>query len=282
METPPLARRANAMARVSGKQSYPRRTPERRAVPVQPVRKTDDSAKTLERRDVRGAISFSLFGSAPIYCIGAIRNVELAREIYPNWKVIIYCAPDVPKATTVKLGLLGAEVRGGIEGINNVMFLRFAALDDASFSHVIFRDCDSRLSMREARAVAEWIESGKKFHSCRDHTHHHLPLGGGLWGATRGSFPNITEAIRKSGLASEAYKRETGYGRDQTFLTRFVWPVAKESCEQHDSFHRNLFPGSKPLPDGLKWGQYRFVGEIVGADEKPHPTHWMMRINEYA
>jgi hypothetical protein len=35
-------------------------------------------------------IAFSLWGNDAKYGIGAIKNVELARQIYPDWQVWIY------------------------------------------------------------------------------------------------------------------------------------------------------------------------------------------------
>ena len=30
-------------------------------------------------------ITFSLFGDKPLYCVGAVENARLAKEIYPDW-----------------------------------------------------------------------------------------------------------------------------------------------------------------------------------------------------
>lgn len=224
------------------------------------------------------AISYCLFGSAPIYLQGALKNVELARTIYPGWKVVIYCAESVPKAVWMKLGKAGAEVRGPVEGVFNEMFWRFCVADDAQFERFIIRDCDSRLSRREALAVQEWIDSGLNWHSMRDHPHHWLPMGGGLFGGKTGLVkPSMKEAIIASKLAQRPYKREDGYSLDQTFLSHHVWPWAKASCLQHDSCNRTSYPEAKAFPTGMDGD--RFVGEVVDERETPHPLHWQMRCN---
>ena len=41
-------------------------------------------------------ITFSLFGDNPLYCVGAVENARLAKEIYPDWKARFYVAQDVP------------------------------------------------------------------------------------------------------------------------------------------------------------------------------------------
>ena len=41
-------------------------------------------------------VSFSLYGDAPLYCEGALRNVELAKSIYPGWRCRFYIDGTVP------------------------------------------------------------------------------------------------------------------------------------------------------------------------------------------
>ena len=41
-------------------------------------------------------ITFSLFGDNPLYCVGAVENARLAKEIYPDLKARFYVAQDVP------------------------------------------------------------------------------------------------------------------------------------------------------------------------------------------
>lgn len=220
-------------------------------------------------------ISMSLFGTDPIYTTGALRNAELAKTVYPGWRCIFYVSPKC--AIVKKLSELGAVVVDGDKQIKNQMFWRFQVADLPDCDRFIIRDTDSRLSAREANAVAEWVASPYKFHSMRDHPAHTLPLGGGLWGAAKGAFPNMREAIIKSGLADRPYARETDYGRDQTFLSEVVWPVAKRSCMEHDSCNRRIYPSARPFPNGCKFGDDRFCGEIVGESEQPHFFHWQQR-----
>jgi len=48
-------------------------------------------------------ISFSLWGNKPKYCVGAIRNAELAPEIYPGWLCYFQLDYSVPQAIEEKL-----------------------------------------------------------------------------------------------------------------------------------------------------------------------------------
>ena len=222
-------------------------------------------------------ISFSLFGTDPIYTQGALRNFELARTIYPGWECVFYVPTTFRSEQKKELMRLGVHIRHG--SVKNEMFWRFEIADDSSVERFIVRDCDSRLSEREAHAVQAWEESGLPFHSMRDHPHHTLPLGGGLWGATGGAIKGMRDMIVASGLANTPYERQTQYGSDQTFLSRYVWPIAKRSCLEHDSCNRRIYPSGLPFPDGCRFGQDRFVGEVFDANDQPHPIQWQQRIN---
>ena len=48
-------------------------------------------------------ISFSLWGNKLKYIIGALKNAELAKEIYPGWLCRFYVANSVPKTIVRKL-----------------------------------------------------------------------------------------------------------------------------------------------------------------------------------
>jgi len=102
-------------------------------------------------------ISYSLWGTNPRYTIGAIRNAELAKVIYPDWLCRFYTGDDVPKNITDHLLALDAEVID-MNGTGwNGMFWRFLAADSDNI--IISRDTDSRLNQREKFAVDEWLNS---------------------------------------------------------------------------------------------------------------------------
>jgi hypothetical protein len=233
------------------------------------------------------AISFSLFGSAPLYVQGAVQNAIRYPKLLPDWKCIFFCASDVPKEIVLKLKQAGAEIREGPKEIGNRMFDRFCILDDPKVQRALFRDTDSRPSQREVLAVQEWMKSTKPFHSMADHIHHSLPLGGGLFGYDRTKLQpephllsHVTDAIVKSRLAKRPYKRETSYSLDQTFLTHYIWPLAKKhGVLRHDSCTRERFRDAVPWPGRTGFEDLSFVGEIIDASEQPNWTHRFQRLN---
>ncbi len=224
-------------------------------------------------------IAFSLFGSDPMYLFGMVRNAQLAKEIYPGWKVICWCDKGLPSELIQNLQKLKVDVRGPEPGILNQMFWRFIVADEPDLERFIVRDTDSRFNARERSAVDEWIESELPFHVMADHPAHWLPMGGGLWGATGGVIKGMRKLILDSNLASEPYIRHKGYNQDQVFLQRYILPLAKGKILRHDSCCRQLYPWAKPFPSGCCFGDNRFVGEVFDADDKPNPWQWQQRVN---
>ena len=53
-------------------------------------------------------LSFSLYGADRLYCHGAVRNAELAPEIYPGWHVRFAVDESVPTAVLDRLRALGS------------------------------------------------------------------------------------------------------------------------------------------------------------------------------
>lgn len=199
-------------------------------------------------------ISFSLYNDLPKYCEGAIRNARLAKRFYPGWVCIFWIDDTVPADVDRALRDLGAEIHSPEYGFSNRMFARFLINDLPNCDRYIIRDTDSRIGEREAAAVRAWVDSGKGFHSIRDHPAHAREINGGLFGATRGAIPSMKQLM-------DEFTPGESYGDDQTFLCRHVYPLVRHDWLQHDSVSRHLFPGSIPFPTKRN-GSYRFVGEV--------------------
>lgn len=190
-------------------------------------------------------ISFCLWGDSPKYNIGAIRNVELAAEIYPGWICRFHVANtpvDYPPAIKELAGMPNVQ----IERLDNYRAnwgLMLARLNPCVFDNVeymISRDCDSRLTLREKEAVDEWIDSGYLFHTMHDHPHHSVPILGGMFGIKCQNIP----AIELPYDAHDWYiTHEERWQVDQDFLTEEVWPLIKDNCMNHDEFYRHLWGG---------------------------------------
>lgn len=55
-------------------------------------------------------IAFSLFGANPRYCETSILNIQLAKQIYPEWTCRFYVDDTVPVLVQQRLKEKGAQV----------------------------------------------------------------------------------------------------------------------------------------------------------------------------
>lgn len=201
-------------------------------------------------------ISFSLWGQDPKYTVGAIRNAELASEIYPGWTCRFYTGEDVTDEIKSQLLDLKSEVveMGGANW--DGLFWRFFA---AKENTMISRDTDSRLDLREKAAVDEWLASDKDFHIMRDHPYHRIEVLGGMWGCRNGILDNIKEMIHDYDMGEYSNK----YQVDQNFLRDVIYPIVKDNSMVHDEFFEK-----KPFPTS-RLNQQDFVGQVYDENEVP-------------
>jgi hypothetical protein len=178
-------------------------------------------------------ISLSLFGTNTKYTRGSLKFVESARKHLPDWKIVFFVGRSVSESQLQKLKLLGVNVIqiDEPEGLAASSW-RFRIWLLGNPGWIIFRDADSVVSAREAKAVEQWVNSGHTAHIIRDHPFHSAPILAGLWGL-RLSFSSadwFSEEVRK-------YSFTDTYGSDQDFLANIVYPKIVNSCLVHASFH---------------------------------------------
>ncbi|MDR0457508.1 MAG: hypothetical protein LBH10_00545 [Burkholderiaceae bacterium] len=207
-------------------------------------------------------IAFSLFGGNPKYCEVAVLNVQYQPHVYPHWVCRFYVDDSVPEHVIKRLRASGAQivpVDGPAAQWPKAMW-RFLALDDPQAHRVLFRDADSLISRREAEAVEQWLLSGKRFHTMRDHGAHTDLILAGMWGAVAGSLPLLNKLIQR--FMSTFPITGIRYFADQDFLRQYVWPYARMSLMQHDSIFG--FMDAVPFPDKEKPDIFHTVGYPVG------------------
>lgn len=220
-------------------------------------------------KPLKRIISFGLWGDTPIYLVGAQENVRLCSEVYSGWTCRFYVDDSVSEKVLSSLETHGAEVvqKGPSDGAIG-LFWRFEPLLDRTIERFIVRDCDSRLNAREARAVQEWIDSGKAFHSMRDHPFHGIPVMGGMWGSIPYIIPNIDKILDDfKNKAGELFIRRSKYFHtDQIFLCDVLWPLIKDKALVHDD---RCMLGENDRPFTVKLPEGQFVGQQWGADNIP-------------
>lgn len=217
-------------------------------------------------------VSFSLWGNKPIYNIGAIRNAELMPKIYPEWQMVVYYDSSVPFNTIKELEKNKIMLINMSESEIFGAFWRFFAVDIPDCEYVIFRDTDSRISIREKLAADEWIQSGKSLHVMRDHPYHRIPAGtnqlgilAGMWGIKSGILP-ISEMIYKFNKSKEHH-----YGNDQTFLRSVYSSLINDRVTHDEFFEKKSFP--------TKRENQRFIGERIDEFENPLTNDYILLKN---
>ncbi len=187
-------------------------------------------------------ISMSCYGSKSMYLDGAIENAKLLSDIYPGWKLRVYCDSVVIGR---KLKGLGCQVitMGKSKGHSGMLW-RFLPAWEKGIERVIFRDTDSRFNVREAAAVQAWIESKREAHCMHDHKHHGcLPIFGGMWGVV-GSF------LRNPNPLVPRMDRKLKQGDDMRLLAKYILPQIHNRTLRHSS-----------VPTKKQWGEARAFPE---------------------
>jgi len=214
---------------------------------------------------MKKVISFSLWGDDPIYCVGAIKNTDLALVHYPDWTCRYHIGKSTPEDFITEL-----ESRKNVEIVRRPedgnwegMFWRFLDASDPEVDVMISRDADSRLNHREAMAVKEWLASDKDFHIMRDHPQHATEILGGMWGVRGNILANM------EGMIGD-YVKGDFWQVDQNFLREMIYPIIKDNAMVHDEyFEKKPFPSTR--------APKRFVGQAFREDDELlNPEHGEM------
>lgn len=228
----------------------------------------------------KNIIVYSLWGDKPMYWVGAQKNIELAKELYPGWICRFYIDESCDSESIKSLNGDNVEIilmkqsdyryKNLSDKFNHQgLFWRFFSLADSSVDCILSRDCDSRLSKRESDAVNEWLSSGKKFHIMRDHPYHTVPILAGMWGCKRGILYNIEDLLR---FWSTHPKRGVFDAEDQDFLGQIVYPIIKEDVMEHSEFGINFGNSVINFPTTRK--DYEFVGDVFDEKNERHQDYW--------
>lgn len=172
-------------------------------------------------------ISFVLWGRKNTHNRGVLENIRLAPHIYPGWVPVVYC--DVTSPAYEQLRQEACElvpVTFRANSWDNI-FVRLYAAARPDMEYCIFRDCDSRLNVKERWAVDEWIKSGKALHVMHDDKQHdHTPILTGMFGVAGGWLPKIKEMIDAwMSCQKPALVRKKTSEIDERFMREVVWPM---------------------------------------------------------
>ncbi len=239
-------------------------------------------------------ISFSLWGSNDKYCLGAIYNAVIAKEIYQGWICRFYVDIDtVPThiISTLK-NMDNVEIvrksttRNIFNSDVNPMIWRFHEVftsgndtkpeqkshnvrndtkkenQESNKQNNIFivRDCDSRPSLRERECVVEFEKSDTYIHIIRDHPCHKWNFVlAGLWGGKDLNMKFVT-IFKEMYIKYQNKKRY--FQLDQDMLLE-VFKNYNIKTLIHDDFN-NEFPDIK-VNKVLRKIPTRFGYEFMGS-----------------
>ncbi|XP_046400121.1 uncharacterized protein LOC124166578 isoform X2 [Ischnura elegans] len=165
---------------------------------------------------------------------------------------------------------------GNIPSLGNLLgsqgnMWRFLPMADPLVDVFISRDLDSRPSEREVAAVNDWLNSNLTFHIMRDHPFHTPKILAGMWGAV--VYPKREELFNLTLTMMAKGRKAKSKGLDQIVLKEVLWPAAKESLKQHDSYHCKIFGKDRKVdawPSRRNINEpYNFVGARIGVDVRP-------------
>ena len=222
-------------------------------------------------------VSFCLYGTQRHYQTGAIRNVELCKQVYPGWEIWIYASPTIPKNILTELKDKGATILL-VEDNDGPFFMnyRFFPPADERVEYAIFRDTDSRVDEREAAAVNEWIKEGTGLHIMRDHPWHgpsalHHMMLGGMWGVKGDKLRDVKDLLLPRRIPCN-------HGYDQYLITAFIYPRFINDKTVHDEIFEKKpwpLPRKKMKVNGYAGKEmYTFTGCQYDLDDQPkHPEH---------
>ena len=179
-------------------------------------------------------ISYSLYGNEMRFLVGAIKNAELAQRFFPGFTVRFYYGKSVPRWVLSTLNIFPhvelIKVHDYEDSVARTW--RFMAALDTDMDVVLSRDVDARLSLREAEAHQEFLDSEFNFHIIRDHpTGHGYVISAGMFALKTQAYGNL---MHKKLLN---YEFADEYMADQKFLAEEIYPHVKDDCLIHDEYY---------------------------------------------
>jgi hypothetical protein len=226
---------------------------------------------------MKKVVAYSLWGDHPMYWIGALKNIELVNKFYPGFISRFYIDKNsrqdlIESIKGENVEVILVDSKDSFHG----MFWRFWASEDPDVDIFLSRDCDSRISEREATAVNEWLKSDKDFHIMRDHPYHTVPILGGMWGCRNGLLRDI-----KISKQIENWNKFSEKGVDQDFLGQVIYPYIRNKAIEHAEFNLRFGGEIRKFPSVRR--DYEYIGDIFDEKDVRNPDLWKLikKYNDY-
>ena len=206
---------------------------------------TVETALIQDKEFEKRCISYSLYkpsdsGVITLYTEGFLHNVEIAKLLYPQWKIKLYLdiwmnGSEFHKTISEYEKVDIIWMKNNSEGDSGHMW-RFLVADREDCDRWIVRDTDSRLSIRTMQATNEWIWSRRSFHIMRDHILHDGEILAGMFGGVKGCLGDVKMEDLIKDFFSNPDNDPNDFWSDQKFLAKVVFPRIRHSFIAHDDF----------------------------------------------
>lgn len=175
------------------------------------------------------------------------------QAMYPDWSLFVFLDETVPLSVSLQLQEGGCRLVNVDPNLEpNGMMWRYNINSLKGFDRVIFRDADSRLTVKERSAVSEWVASKKPLHLMRDHPFHKYPILGGMFGVVLDSDPG------KALMSIKA--NSVDYGSDIGSLSKCLGRYfSPDFAMVHDEF---FFSNGAERPFPWRGATLSYVGEV--------------------
>lgn len=202
-------------------------------------------------------ISYCLWGDNDLYYKGALKNIQLAKMLLPEFGCRFYVSSDFDKNKIKQLSKTSQVIVTNLTGSPEMMLYRFLPLSEGAT--MLSRDTDSRIGLREQLVVNEWLNSDKKLHIIKDHPYHNVAMLGGMWGAKNTTL-NVHDLIEQFKKTKEF---KNAKNCDQIFLWKYIYPYfLEEDMMIHDDFFGGIPININRYDDPYTF----FIGQPIGID----------------
>lgn len=172
-------------------------------------------------------ICYTIFGTEEFYKNGLISNLDIIKNLFPDFIVRIYADSSMPIDFLRNLDGTNIElILKKLEYPYNGLLWRFLPLSEPN-QIVIVRDCDQRLTERDRWVYDDFISSSRNYFVVRDLPGCKSPLMAGGWGFKTG-FKTINVEKLWASWRETQHILPGGYLWDQNFLATKIYPLIRK------------------------------------------------------
>jgi hypothetical protein len=204
---------------------------------------------------------FCIYGTKAKYTQGLVENLQSIQTLFPSFHTVIHYAPDVPESYLEQYRSFPNTI---LEPITTEIPMMSRILSWKPHITYFVRDADSRVTLRDASCIKEFLASNKMAHVVRDHYYHKNRIMGGMFGIRVPADWNL-QALWMAWKQTQPILPP--YGTDEKFLQEVIYPLIKDNMLLHTNVVAYLDETPTLIPVE-QTSDTDFVGNVYD----PHPT----------